>query len=321
MNTAVLDAESEDEAGTGKATVSSLKKARSAAAENQRLKEAREREKARELQRAEAAGRRKERAGRRRGEGVHNQVLVVPFMLTLPESEPVEETPKPTSHPKPSVAPSSQPPSPPVSAPPPPPSSSHKKGAGKKQKRLGRNQYTKDRDFPPKGAASPRRGKSQMNHVSSGDEPTLSTSNKAANGVSNSTSNSKNSPNGATEAIAPVKRGRWAHKVTKGSKQATGDSDGSKDKAKENPSVPDLNKKAQAMLEYIGKMQVDLAGERTPPGGSGGLEGGAVQPVTSAATGTKKEFNSLSSREMMYELTREIMAWQKNFGDGAGSVA
>lgn len=46
-----------------------MKKARTVAAETQRQKDLREREKVKEAQRTEAANRRKDRAGRRRGDG------------------------------------------------------------------------------------------------------------------------------------------------------------------------------------------------------------------------------------------------------------
>lgn len=64
----LADSDDDDSSAT-RPTASSLKKARSAAAENQRQRELTEREKVREAQRAEAAGRRKARAGRRRGDG------------------------------------------------------------------------------------------------------------------------------------------------------------------------------------------------------------------------------------------------------------
>lgn len=69
MHTASLNAESDDENGSSRIGGSTSKRVRNAAGEGQRQKEQRERERQREQQRAEAAGRRKERAGRRRGEG------------------------------------------------------------------------------------------------------------------------------------------------------------------------------------------------------------------------------------------------------------
>lgn len=78
-------------------------------------------------------------------------------------------------------------------------------------------------------------------------------------------------------------------------------------------SVSDMKKRAALMMEYIAKAQVDMAGERTP----NGLSGGAVQPPDAIPD---KDFKELSSREMMDALTRHIIVWQKEYGETA-SVA
>lgn len=75
-------ADSDDDRSTRPAA-SNSKKARSAAAESQRQKDLNERDKVREAQRAEAAGRRQQRAGRRRGDGMSSLVLptsIVPIL-------------------------------------------------------------------------------------------------------------------------------------------------------------------------------------------------------------------------------------------------
>lgn len=239
---------------------------------------------------------------------------------TIPESEPIDETPNPQAA---SIPPSSQPPSPPPSAPPAAPSSSHKKGAGKKAKRLGRNQYTRDRDFGKSG--SPAAAKNERAILSSGDDDGPGTTTNG-NGKVDSGSGSKNSPSsgGAEPVTAPKPRGRWKNRKVDNS---NGDGTSAKDDAK-GLSIETLNKKAQAMLEYITRMQGEVV-ERSPlVVGGMGVEGGPVGPVTGEekekevnGEAQSKAFAELSSKEMMEKLTNEIHGWQKTFGEAKVEVA
>lgn len=68
---AAIEDESEEDTPSG----SRAKKAKADATQTARQAEVREKEKEREKQRAEAAGRRQERAGRRRGDGELGQLL------------------------------------------------------------------------------------------------------------------------------------------------------------------------------------------------------------------------------------------------------
>ncbi|KAH0356216.1 hypothetical protein KCU83_g1208, partial [Aureobasidium melanogenum] len=273
LNTGSLDADS-DEDGTHP---KSNKKARSAAAEVLRQREARERERMRDEKRKEAAGRRSERAGRRRAD----------------ESDPLDDTPKPMSTPN---LPASQPPSPPGSAPPMVPGSSHKKGTAKKQKRLGRNQYTaaKATSHPAEAAPANANG-------SSGDDPT-----------NNSTSDSKNSPSSnneapavATSAPPPKTKGKWGGRAKNPRQAAIQEAEiATKDTrdTKSQMTITDMKKRTGMMMDYIAKAQVDMAGDRTPLN---------VQQEADKAA----EFKELSSREMMDVLTRHIMTWQKEYAN------
>ena len=65
-----MDTDSDDGASGSKSIASSNKKARGVAAESQRQKQLREKEIVKEQQRTEAANRRKDRAGRRRNDGM-----------------------------------------------------------------------------------------------------------------------------------------------------------------------------------------------------------------------------------------------------------
>ncbi|KAG9892336.1 hypothetical protein KCU98_g10310, partial [Aureobasidium melanogenum] len=277
LNTGSLDADSDDDGTHPK----SNKKARSAAAEVLRQREARERERMRDEKRKEAAGRRSERAGRRRAD----------------ESDPLDDTPKPMGTPN---LPASQPPSPPGSAPPMVPGSTHKKGTAKKQKRLGRNQYTaaKATSHPAEAAPTNANG-------SSGDDPT-----------NNSTSDSKNSPSSnneapavATSAPPPKTKGKWGGRAKNPRQAAIQEAEiATKDTrdTKSQMTITDMKKRTGMMMDYIAKAQVDMAGDRTPLN---------VQQEADKAA----EFKELSSREMMDVLTRHIMTWQEEYANEAAA--
>ncbi|KAH0267027.1 hypothetical protein KCU71_g19648, partial [Aureobasidium melanogenum] len=277
LNTGSLDADSDDDGTHPK----SNKKARSAAAEVLRQREARERERMRDEKRKEAAGRRSERAGRRRAD----------------ESDPLDDTPKPMGTPN---LPASQPPSPPGSAPPMVPGSSHKKGTAKKQKRLGRNQYT-----AAKATSHPAEPASVNPNVSSADDPT-----------NNSTSDSKNSPSSnnetpavATSAPPPKTKGKWGGRAKNPRQAAIQEAEiVTKDTrdTKSQMTITDMKKRTGMMMDYIAKAQVDMAGDRTPLN--------TQQEADKAA-----DFKQLSSREMMDVLTRHIMTWQNEYANEAAA--
>lgn len=305
QRTGSVDLESDGDASGSKSTASSLKKQKSAAAETQRQRDLREKEKIRESQRAEAAGRRKERAGRRRvdGETCHLRSRVL-LELICAESEAVE-TPKlePKETPVPA---SSQPPSPPAVELP-PPSSSHKRGGNRKPKRLGRNQYTKDRDLPIKGVESPRLPRSNTgNNASSGEEP------NATNGSSH-TSNPKNSPSSAQET-ATTGKGRGNRWKGKHSKASANDSEGTKEKG--DLTIKDMDKGTQFMLDFIGKHQ----GERIIQGRSLLFQRAERLGSRNLEQGSNKPFDQLSSTEMAEELMKQITTWRGEYTNTLGGL-
>lgn len=96
--------------------------------------------------------------------------------------------------------------------------------------------------------------------------------------------------------------------------------------------MTDMKRKAHAMLDYISRTQVEMAGEITPPNdesrrpsdnsvpaataGTKSTSGG--NPVENGieagkSTSAPKDFKDLSSMEMMDVLTRDLVKWQKEF--------
>lgn len=101
-------------------------------------------------------------------------------------------------------------------------------------------------------------------------------------------------------------------------------------------SMTDMKRKASAMLDYISRTQVEMAGEATPPntdspkpvegvapqtGGNGARPGQkkaselANGELGSSAhpTAEQKDFKELSSMEMMARLSTDLVKWQQEF--------
>jgi hypothetical protein len=280
----------EDESDEDTTTLSRAKKLRAEAAQTARQAELREKEKERELARAEAAGRRQERAGRRRGD----------------ERDPADETPKPENSAKTSPPPSSQPPSPPSTAA--PEKAPPKRGPGKKTKKLGNNQYTKMREASNQPAtSSPHMKKRQLNNgaASSGDEQLPNGGDSSNPTTSNGTN--KNSPgqeNGPTKGPGKFGKGK---KLLNGHKQQP-------DEPME-MSLPNMKRVMDGMAVFMQRAQVEMAGDRTPPGGEVAV---SVQSTESTVVGgvgdiTEKPFAEMSSMEMAVVLERHIEVWNRRF--------
>lgn len=99
-------------------------------------------------------------------------------------------------------------------------------------------------------------------------------------------------------------------------------------------SMADMRRKAHAMLDYISRTQVEMAGEVTPPNDESRRPSSDVVPhakVNGATTTTgeqqppditgepskivdlSKDFKELSSVEMMDRLTRDLVKWQNQY--------
>ena len=284
---AIYDDSDEDPANS--TSFSRAKKARAEAVQTAREADLREKEKERERARAEAAGRRQERAGRRRT-----------------DDEP-EDMSKPASA-RTSPPPSSQPASPPAN-----PASekvSHKKGAGKKTKKLGNNQYTKFKDLANQGSASSPHSKKRNiasgNGTSSGDE-------QLANGDSHPT-NTSNSTNKNSPDHGNGVKGKFGKGKHKG---VNGNGAGSVPAKPAELTLPQMKRQMELMSTFIKKAQMEAGGGDRTPSASEGLKvnemaGGAVQP-TSAGPVNGKGFDDMSAMEMGDVVQKNINDWQSRF--------
>ncbi|KAK0105116.1 hypothetical protein ONS95_004522 [Cadophora gregata] len=271
-----------DDGTNGKPT--GAKKIRGAAARNHKEKELREE---RERSRLEAANKRKGRAERRRVEDSEPSEELPPQSKAA-VAKSTEVTAQPLGPP-----PSSQPAAP-DTPPPIPPPASHKKGGrppNARKGKLGKNQYTKERDVADTDDPSPNR--SQSRDVSKADE------------------------NGHT---APSKTSNHESKV--------GKSKGLNSKV----SMADMKKRVTAILAFISQTEYELGDSISPTTGDAtekmirGLADGLPMikvngedgntPSTDDGTGeasSTRDFKDLSCKEMIVELTKQLLKWQEEF--------
>lgn len=302
-----------------KAPAGSYKKMRGAAARNHRDKEIRDREEKRERERADAAGRRKGRAERRRGDDSdHSEV---PLSRTTSSKGAEPPLPAITSHPPP-----------PVDHPPPKPS--HHKKTGRppaRRGRVGRNQYTKDRDPRPSDPI----------------HPDNSTSPPRSQSHSRDTEDRPLNPNGSGHSI-----GNGAGGSSNGWTNSHNHENGKPSKPRHmNPNrttMNDMKRRVSGILEFVSRTQVEMATAAAAAGdestaasrnrtrthsssttvmaqdsgkvtglldGNGNSGGSDSRDPIEETLGLNLEtFSSLSSVEMMEVLTRGLMKWQGEFG-------
>ncbi|KAL2001742.1 hypothetical protein VTN02DRAFT_1327 [Thermoascus thermophilus] len=290
---------SDDESKAKAAANGNAKKQRGAATRNnQREKETKETDEA-ESERAEAAGRRKGRSDRRKGDADSDQEMGSPVKTTATAPEPSQPSPDASA---------------PAPEPPAPRPSTRKTGRppARRGGRLGRNQYTRDRDTNGNGfdtnhsANSPRRGQS---HDTGADSPRGN--GNGSNGIH---------VNGGESGRPSKPRYMNPHRTT----------------------MNEMKRRVAAILEFISRMQVEMAvnGESSTPTGNGEAKAVGEQLAASdskeegesAAAGDPKEgvsgpatdgeeqppkekdFKDLSSVEMMDVLTRHLLKWQQEYG-------
>ncbi|KAJ9645745.1 Histone deacetylase complex subunit [Coniosporium tulheliwenetii] len=298
--------ESEAEGETTKTTANSHKqKPRGAAARSQREKEMRE---AKEREKAELAKSRKARAERRRVGGMSPSPTPLkrkkPTPAVLAESEMIENSPVPKeledynlppdhpSPPKPLNTPKAATPVVPESR------TKDKKGgttgrAPQKRGKLGRNQYTRDRD--PPASTPPGSGNNKDKDKNKDASPASQT--RATNGADHNKTDSDGTVSGSIHS----KNGKT--KATNSKLEKT--------------SFNEMRRRASGMLEFISRMQVEMAGEKTTVTT---VAGAAVSMTLKVVEGTlgpetkDKGFEQMSSLEMMDHLTRRLVMWQKDFG-------
>ncbi|TVY48548.1 putative histone deacetylase complex subunit [Lachnellula occidentalis] len=260
------------------------KKIRGAAARNHREKELREE---REKSRQEAATKRKGRAERRRVDD-SDPSEELPLAARISVAKSPEVAVQPLDPPILSQA------APPDTPPPNQPSASHRKGGrppNVRKGKLGKNQYTKDRDVQEGDDHSPPR--SQSRDIPRADDSGHTSGNKG--------SNSEGKPGKSKNSNSKVAMG-------------------------------DMKKRVSAILDYISRTQLEMAGESMSPatadvaektirGIADGLpmikvngENGDESKASEAGEeSSKKEFKDLTCLEMMDVLTRQLVKWQKEF--------
>ncbi|KAK5789599.1 hypothetical protein VI817_008722 [Penicillium citrinum] len=244
-----------------------------------------------EVEASEAANNRKERTTRRKGDeserDAGSPVKTVPAEPEPAQASPDTPTPQEPTPVRPSTRKSGRPPA--------------------RRGRVGRNQYTKDRDANRNGTESPRRGQS---HDIGGDSPRVGYGN--ANGIH---------INGGDTGRPSKPRHMHPQRTT----------------------MNEMRRRVAAILDFISRMQLEMAtaGENssTPTGSEGhaqGLllksmveqidaavasttsDGGESAPPTTDGDGDapihEKDFKDLSSVEMMDVLTRHLFKWQQEYG-------
>lgn len=281
----------------------------------------RRRDRERDIERAEAAGRRKGRAERRRGDGMLKLFRLPRVYLAdiKADPEPVEEPPKPRPAPRAAATAqkssrsqnsTKQTASTTINA---PTTVSHKKGAKPSARRgkVGRNQYTKERDaIADARAEAARPSRSRDGEDVDGKDSAMLL------------------PNGSKPSKP---RHMNPNRV----------------------SLNELRKRVAGILEFISKTQVELAGDSTPPEAKT-PNVAAVNPSKSTATRPRLSrvasvnsasklsneisrqaeaendetnqrskqdgavaddvFKSMSSLQMMDALSRDIVHWQQQHG-------
>lgn len=284
-----------------------------AASRGQRDKEPTKEPEEPEVEAPEPDNNRKERTNRRKGDGEFQHLYFsanfprIYLQVSTLESEqeigsPVKTIP---AEPEP-VQPSPNTPTPKEPTPVRP--STRKSGRPPARRgRVGRNQYTKDRDVNGNGTESPRRGQS---HDIGGDSPRVGYGN--TNGAH---------LNGGDTGRPSKPRHMHPQRTT----------------------MNEMKRRVAAILEFISRMQVEMAvaseNSSTPTGNedrSQGLllksmveqidaamasavsDGGESAPPTTDGDGDapihEKDFKDLSSVEMMDVLTRHLLKWQQEYG-------
>lgn len=156
-----------------------------------------------------------------------------------------------------------------------------------KKSRLGRNQYTRDRDAPASNnhSISPNRAGTKEN----------SSSPNGANGT-DIQGNGSDGPVGKNHKPKYLKMNKT--------------------------SWNELNRRAGGMLEFIGRWQVEMAEKPTSVSGNAvaktlAVVNGDLSPEKKHAEGMKekeREYTSLNTVEMMDALTRRLVLWQQEHG-------
>ncbi|KAB2580138.1 Zinc finger PHD-type protein [Lasiodiplodia theobromae] len=284
--------DSDDDGRSKSNSASQKQKPRGAAARSQQERIARE-QKEKERERAEAAGKRKGRADRRRGEDMETETTA---RETPNESEQQENEPPANQTRETPTAPA-------PNAKRPGKSGGQKRGGN----RVGRNQYTRDRDLNSvdKAPGSPGRN-GVRNHKDKDEEGSpVNGTDTAANGSgSDVPAVGRPTKNGKKMGVSKLDKISWK----------------------------DMNGTASHMLEYISRVQVEMASEKTTTTTSAIAVVKTLQVINGTTTdklaptdgsnglakptdGKEENYDTLNSLEMMDVLTRNLVLWQQKFGE------
>ena len=210
----------------------------------------------------------------------------------------LEDTPRATASAKTSPPPSSQPASPPAHIA--PDKTSHKKGAGKKTKKLGNNQYTKLREagIVPSSPHSKKRQLATQGTVSSGDEQAGHGETRETNTSNSTNKNSPDHTNGGPVTKGPGRFGKGKKNAMNGNGLKNGDMNGER-------SIAMMNRNLEAMARNIAAAQLEMAGS--------GL-GGAMREAMGSGGGVgDTPFEEMGAMEMADVVSRSINDWQRRW--------
>ncbi|KAK2873814.1 hypothetical protein FQN49_002038 [Arthroderma sp. PD_2] len=259
----------------------------------------------------ETTNRRKSRADRRKAD----------------ESEPPETASpsKPTTN-----APAQSTPDTPTASTPIPKPATRKSGRPPARRgRLGRNQYTRDRD-PPNGATdtnsnSPRRGQSRDDGTT-GDSPT-SAANAGPNGLYSTNGESGKAsrprymnPNRTTmndmrRRVAAILEfiSRMQVEMAASGEQPTRPTDGTSSTTTTSRDMAATLAKAEALVNGLTN-GITTGESQTSSTSTSEAQGAPTSAPASTDAGKDREFKDLTSGEMMDVLTRGLFKWQEMFG-------
>jgi len=218
-----------------------------------------------------------------------------------------------TTHPAPAESPQTTEPPPPQQQQPvpdtpptnPAPSRADRKRSHKKK---GRNQYTRDRD----GNDDDSPARSLSRDIQKDDNGGGSNGGNNGPAATKSTGGDGGGGSGGHGKSGTKNKGGMSSKIT----------------------MTDLKRRATALLDFISRTQVELAGEMTPTGSDEGGEKAngepaspgekhpdrdekpseaSAAPVLNGDASQGKDFKDLGCMEMMDSLTRRLVKWQQEY--------
>ncbi|KAK8155947.1 hypothetical protein IWX90DRAFT_54381 [Phyllosticta citrichinensis] len=283
-----------EEEGRSKSNSTSQKQKPRGAAARSQQERLLREQKEREKERADSVGKRKGRAERRRAE---ESIEAAPVGEVREETD-QHESENPINQTRDNTS----------SAPPPPSRKGNRAGGPRRGgNRVGRNQYTRDRDNPANDkAASPHRTGSRGLGDKGDEESHANGAEASANGSGSDAPIAARGHRSKKSGLSKIDKISWK----------------------------DMNGTASHMLEYISRVQVEMASEKTNTtssamavvktfqvmngesgSGSDGNASGDASKAVPTSNGKEEDYDGLNSLEMMDVLTRNLVLWQQSFGE------